>query len=108
MVAVAASAQLKPAQLVGHWRTAGPHLGCDITYAADGTFSGRIELDGAVISTFAGKWSLNGDKLDYTYTKSSPQNAPLGKDRDRLIEATKNYFVIEASDGSRRKYSRVK
>lgn len=108
MTSVAAGAQPKPAQLVGRWRSSDAHLSCEITFAADGTFSGHIDLDREVVSTFAGKWSLSGDKLEYTYTRSSPQNAPLGHDRDRLIELTKGYYVIEANDGSRRKYLRVR
>jgi len=108
LTTVAANAQPKPAQLIGHWRTADPHFSCDIMFAADGTFSGHIQQNGAVVSTFAGKWSLSGDNLDYIYTKSSPQDAPLRKDRDRLIEVTKDYYVVEAYDGNRRKYSRIR
>ena len=99
----------KQGQLVGHWRYTDANQTCDMTFAADGTFSGKISRDGAVAWKYAGKWSLADTNLNYEYTESSLERIPVGTtDRDTLVEITKDYYVIEARDGSRRKYARVK
>ena len=78
-------------------------------FGADGEFSGRVVREGAPVFTYSGKWTLKDADLDYVYTKSSLASIPSGThDHDRLVELTKDYYVIEALDGSRRKYSRVK
>ena len=96
-------------QLIGHWGYGDEKLGSEHTFRADGTFTGTVIKDGNVAWRYAGKWSLVGDILNYEYTESSLERIPVGTtDRDKLIEITKDYYIIEARDGSRRKYSRVK
>lgn len=96
-------------QLIGHWRCTHKQLTSEHTFRADGTFTGSVAEDGKVAWTYAGKWSVVGNILNYEYTESSLERIPVGTiDRDKLIEVTKDYYVIEARDGSRRKCSRVK
>ncbi|HEY6111979.1 MAG TPA: hypothetical protein VIV62_05655 [Chthoniobacterales bacterium] len=95
-------------QFLGHWRHADENLSCDYTFAEDGTFTGNIAQHGTIVWMYAGKWSLAGDTLNYEFTKSSLEQIPVGTtDQDKIIEMTKDYYIIQARDGSRRKYSRV-
>jgi hypothetical protein len=98
-------------QLVGHWSGHIGWLRYDVTFSRDGTFSGHTSQKGLVVWEYAGNWSISDDKLNYEYTKSSLALAPPGTsnlvppgtiDQDRLVEVTKDYYVIEARDGSRR------
>jgi hypothetical protein len=60
------------------------------------------------ISDFTGKWSLANGAIFYEYTGDTRGTIPAGtKDRDRLLELAKDYFVIRAADGSQRRYVRV-
>lgn len=94
--------------LVGHWRYADGTNAAEYVFAADGTFRGSVERDGQLIWQYAGKWSHNGDKLSYTYTKSSQRWLPAGtRDEDLLVEVRPDFYVIQARDGSRRKYKRL-
>ena len=77
----------------------------------DGSFIGQLTQDEKVLWAYAGKWSLDGDTLNYEYTKSSIDRIPVGsKDHDTLTEITGEYFIIQASgtDGKMRKYVRLK
>jgi hypothetical protein len=98
-------------QLLGHWRytNVSANRVDDITFAADGTYTGRILQDGKLFWEFAGKWSLRGNTLSYEYTRSSLRRLPVGlKDRDRLLEVTKDYYVIQTLDDSKRRWLRVR
>ena len=95
-------------QLIGHWSYADEHLISEYTFREDGTFTGQVTQDTKVIWTFAGKWSLTGDTLNYEYTKSSLERIPVGTtDHDKLLEVTKDHYIIEARDSSKRKYSKT-
>jgi hypothetical protein len=95
--------------LIGHWRTGDQKLGDEHTFRVDGTFAGHVTEDGKVAWQYSGKWSLVGNILNFEYTKSSLERIPVGTtDREKLIEITKDYYVIEERDGNRDKYSRVK
>ena len=61
-----------------------------------------------LISKFTGRWSVDGNNLLYTYTSDALDKIPAGTtDRDKLLSVHEEFFVIEAADGSRRKYLRV-
>ena len=94
--------------LIGHWRYADKTSSADYTFSADGGFRGSVTRDGKVIWTYGGKWIHAGKVLSYVYTNSSADWAPPGtKDQDMLLEVDRRYYVIQAGDGSRRKYQRV-
>jgi len=94
--------------LVGRWRYADSSSTAEYLFAADGKFTGSVAREGKTIWSYAGKWSHAGSVLNYTYTKSSADFAPPGtQDQDMLLEVRRAYYVIQARDGSRRKYLRV-
>ena len=94
--------------LIGHWRYADQSSSADYTFSADGAFRGSVTRSGKVIWTYGGKWTHAGKVLSYVYTQSSADWAPPGtRDQDMLLEVDRRYYVIQAGDGSRRKYQRV-
>ena len=95
-------------RLVGKWRTTNPRATVDYTFGKDGTFSGRVTSAGAIVANFTGKWSLTADEILYEYISDTAGTiAPGTRDRDKLLTLARDHFVIEARDGSRRKYVRV-
>ncbi len=107
--AACASTSSRPeAKLVGHWRAVNQSQTAEYTFAADGTFTGSVKSGSTTISKFTGKWALANGAISYEYTFDALGGIPAGtKDQDRLIEVTPGYYVIEAKDGSRRRYARV-
>jgi hypothetical protein len=96
-------------KMTGHWYNVNGTRSCDMIFSEDGIFTGNIAQDGKVTWEFAGKWSLVADKLNYEYTRSSLKQVSVGtKDQDKLIEVTKNYYIIENAGGQQHKYIRVK
>ena len=94
--------------LVGRWQYADQNQSCALQFRKDGTFAGKAKLKGGVMWKFSGLWSLAGNLLNYTYTESSLDRVPVGSiDQDKLIEITKEHFVVKAFDGSQRKYTRI-
>ena len=95
-------------RLIGHWRHVNEDKIGEIIFNHDGTYSGHLAHKGAMVWEFAGKWSVEGKILSYEYTRSSCENIPAGtRDRDRLLELARDYYLIEAADGARRTYWRV-
>jgi hypothetical protein len=94
--------------LVGEWRYADRIKGCHYVFDRNGTFSGDVVYHGKTISKFTGRWSVDGDTLLYTYTSDALGRIPAGAtDRDKLLTVHREFFVIEAANGSKRKYLRV-
>ena len=95
--------------LVGEWRYADRIQGCHYVFDQNGTFHGDVVYRGKTISKFAGRWSVLGDTLLYTYVRDALGRIPAGAiDRDKLLSVEKEFFVIEAADGKQRKYLRVR
>ena|GEM_PF-1290271 len=95
-------------RLIGRWRHVHEDKVGEIIFNHDGTYSGHVAHKGAMVWEFAGKWSVEGKILSYEYTRSSCENIPAGtRDRDRLLELARDYYLIEAADGARRTYWRV-
>jgi hypothetical protein len=87
--------------LVGEWRYADKTKGCHYVFHRNGTFSGDVNERGRTVMKFTGRWSIEGDTLLYTYINDALGRIPAGAtDRDKI-------FIIEAADGSKRKYVRV-
>jgi hypothetical protein len=102
------SGQPHPAPLIGHWRYAGPGLISDYVFAANGTFIGELAEAGDRVRHFSGTWSVAGDKLNYLTTKSELKYTRAGtKDQDRIIQLTKDYYVVESSHGNHFRFTRL-
>jgi hypothetical protein len=98
-----------PNSLVGEWRYADKIQACHYVFGRDGTFHGDVVYRGKTISKFTGRWSVSRDTLLYTYISDTLNRIPAGAtDRDRLLRVDKEFFVIEAADGSKRKYLRAR
>jgi hypothetical protein len=95
--------------LVGEWRYADKIQGCHYVFNRDGSFKGEVVYHARLISKFTGRWSVDGDTLLYTYVSDMLDRIPAGAtDRDKLLSVHREFFIIEAADGSRRKYLRVR
>jgi hypothetical protein len=96
-------------QLVGSWKTIDPRGNtAAYEFLGNGTFSGSVRSDdGSVMSQYTGRWRLRDGAILYKYTGDKKGRIPVGtKDRDKLLKIDRDYFVIEAADGSVRKYVR--
>lgn len=94
--------------LVGEWRYADQTQSCHYAFKEDGTFTGEVIYRTRLISKFKGRWTVNGNALLYTYLSDALGRIPAGAtDRDKLLGIQKDSFLIEAADGSRRRYLRV-
>lgn len=109
---VASCAAVEPPRekkLAGKWQTKNPRATAEYVFRDDGTFSGRVTADGRVVANFTGKWSLTEDAILYEYlTDTAGTIDPGTRDRDKLLSLERDHFVIEARDGSRRTYTRVR
>ena len=95
--------------LVGEWRYADRIQSCHYVFKRNGMFEGEVVYRRKLLSKFTGRWSVEGDALLYTYGSDLLDRIPVGAtDRDRLLHVEREFFVIEAADGSRRKYLRVR
>jgi hypothetical protein len=98
-------------KLVGKWHSS-DRSGNTAAYdfLGNGTFSGSVKSEeGAVISQYTGKWRLRDGAILYEYTGDKTGRIRAGtKDHDKLLKIERDYFVIEAADGSVRKYVRAK
>lgn len=109
LASCATFAPSRESKLVGRWRTTNPRASVDYTFVKDGTFSGRVTSEGKVVANFTGKWSLTADEILYEYISDTAGGiAPGTRDRDKLLKLAPDHFEIEARDGSRRKYLRVR
>jgi len=94
--------------LVGRWRWTDSRHTAEYAFLRDGTFTGFVTGDGALLSKFAGKWLVREGAILYEYTSDKTGRIQAGtRDRNKLLAAAHDHFVIEAADGSVRKYVRV-
>ncbi len=95
--------------LAGEWLYKDPAQSCRYVFKPDGTFTGEVSQLGQALSRFKGKWTVQGDALLYEYTGDELGRIEPGtRDRDKLLSTAPSEFVIEASDGSRRVYRRIR
>ena len=98
-----------PSRLVGEWRYTDKIQGCHYIFNRNGTFQGDVVYHGKMISRFTGRWSVDGDTLLYAYISDALDRIPAGAtDRDKLLSVRREFFIIQAADGSERKYLRVR
>lgn len=94
--------------LVGEWRYADNLQSCRYHFKRDGHFTGEVRLRTKLVSKFTGTWTVQDDRLFYTYISDELGRIPAGAtDRDKLLSVEKDSFLIEAADGSRRRYTRI-
>jgi hypothetical protein len=94
--------------LVGEWRYADKIKSCHYVFNPNGTFEGDVVYRGRTLSRFTGRWSIDGNALLYTYTNDALGRIPAeATDRDKLLSVEREFFIIEAADGSQRKYVRT-
>jgi len=109
---LASCASLAPQErdsLAGEWRYADNLQSCRYHFKRDGHFTGEVRLQGKLASKFTGTWDVQGDLLLYNYISDELGRIPPGAtDRDKLLSVGRDSFLIEAADGSRRRYSRIR
>lgn len=94
--------------LVGEWRYADKLQSCRYHFKRDGHFTGEVRLRSKLASKFTGTWDVQGDLLLYRYLSDEFGRIPAGAtDRDKLLSVERDSFLIEAADGSRRRYTRI-
>ncbi len=95
-------------KLVGRWRAANQDQTAEYVFAGDGSFTGWVKAGRATISKFTGKWSVASGAIFYEYTSDAMGAIPPGtKDRDKLVKIAPDFMLIQAADGSERRYVRV-
>jgi hypothetical protein len=95
--------------LAGEWRYKDKIQSCHYVFNNDGSFHGEVIYHRKLISKFTGRWAVQGDTLRYNYLSDTLNRIPAGAiDRDKLLSVQKDAFTIEAADGSKRTYSRVR
>jgi hypothetical protein len=95
-------------RLVGHWRQMGSGYVMDYWFTADGTFRCEVAEPNKPLDTASGTWSITGDRLDYNVIKSNHRSYPAGtKDHDKLLQLTKDYYVLETRRGNQHRFVRL-
>jgi len=101
--------QQSRAPFVGNWLYADKVQSCRYSFAADGSFHGEVTRDRQTISRFTGRWMHKEGALLYTYLSDAFGRIPAGAtDRDQVLEVNSDSFVIQAANGDRRRYRRVR
>lgn len=97
------------APFVGNWLYADEVQSCRYLFQADGSFSGEVKQHKKTISRFTGHWRVEQQALLYTYVSDAFGRIPAGAtDRDRVLQVGPDSFQIEAANGERREYRRVR
>lgn len=95
--------------LVGEWSYADKVQSCRYHFKNDGTFAGEVRLKGKLVFKFRGTWTVQGDLLFYRYISDELGGIPPGAtDQDKLLSVERDSFLIEAADGKRRRYWRIR
>ena len=96
-------------RLAGEWLYADKSQSCRYIFKKDGTFNGEVLVRAKLISKFTGRWSVEHRSLSYRYEKDLLVKIPPGAlDHDNLLAVRQESFTIEAADGSRREYRRIR
>jgi hypothetical protein len=94
-------------RLVGDWRYSDKLQSCHYSFRPDGSFSGEVMQRGRLALKFTGRWRVEKEAILYVYLSEAHDRIPPGTtDRDQLLELRKDWFVIQAADGERRRYLR--
>ncbi|MFL6520444.1 MAG: hypothetical protein ACJ8NS_09520 [Chthoniobacterales bacterium] len=97
------------AKLVGNWGYSDEVQSCHYSFNPDGSFSGEVNRGGKLALKFAGKWKVEKQAILYVYLSEARGRIPPGTtDRDQLLELREDSFVIQAANGERRRYLRIR
>jgi hypothetical protein len=95
--------------LVGDWRYSDQIQSCQYSFKADGSFSGEVTQHKQLVLKFTGKWKIEGAALNYVYLTEVFGRIRRGtKDQDRVLEMRRDSFLIQAANGERRRYRRIR
>jgi hypothetical protein len=95
--------------LIGTWEYKDRMQQCRYSFDSNGTFAGYVQLHGQLVSKFTGRWAFENGAIFYRYGSDRLGRIPPGTaDRDTVLSFGSDNFEIEAADGSRRKYTRVR
>lgn len=100
-------------QLVGTWSIEASRNGVAMrtTFSlnADGSFSGGGEANGKPFMTYAGKWELVGDRINWLYTEVSvPLPEEAKKDSDKVLSISPTRIeVLSLRSGEKRTMVRM-
>ena len=97
-----------PYGLVGAWRYSDANQSCDYVFRDDGSFQAEVRFQESVLE-FHGRWTVDHGMLRYEEVRDR-FGRPAGgiTEPDRLLTVQKDHFVIQAPDGTVRKYVRVR
>ena len=94
---------------VGDWIYADKIQSCRYSFSVDGSFHGEVKQNAVIISRFTGRWTVKDGALLYTYVADEFGRIPAGAtDQDQVLEASRDSFLIQAANGERRRYRRVR
>jgi hypothetical protein len=94
---------------VGSWLYVDTAQSCRYSFNADGSFSGEVKLHRATVSRFTGRWKVEKEALLYTYLSDAFGRIPAGAtDRDQVLQVSQDSFLIQAANGERRRYRRIR
>lgn len=101
--------------LLGKWSGSGTNSRGDVLTTsfelkADATFEGTAEMNHKPFWSYSGTWSLTGNQLVWTYTKSSvPLPESIRVDTDEIVLVDKNHLTLLSKlSGERRDISRIR
>ncbi len=93
--------------IVGDWQLESKGIIYDISFQNDGVFKGRVSRQEKTLWVCAGKWTIKGDRLHYTYTESSLKTIPAGAvDEDELLRVTPVFYETKNRAGETNRYVR--
>lgn len=111
--AVAPASAINARDLVGSWGMEASRNGVvmrtTFTLAENGTFAGSATANGNPLMTYAGKWTLAGDRLEWLYTETSvPFPEEAKKDADRILSVSPARIeVLSLRSGEKRTLLRL-
>jgi hypothetical protein len=99
--------------LAGSWvgratRPDGLTIEAFMSLTRDGNFSGHINANGKPAFTYEGTWKLAGKRLNWVYTKTSPELSEAARlDSDELISVDAKTLVLRSDlSGETRTFQR--
>lgn len=99
--------------LTGTWQSQGDKDGrsllATVTFNADQSFAGKVQLDGQDFLSTEGQWRIDGDQLLWNYTRTSiPLPDSLKQDSDTILSSSADHLELQSAlSGEVRLFSRV-
>jgi hypothetical protein len=104
-------ADIHPGQLPGTWRFGLGRFSGNITFDADGSFSGQSFADGKQTDAFGGRWKITDlsftPRLHWEF-QTSKVLAAGAKDVDEIERLNQEFLILRTQKRQRHVYRRVK